>query len=107
MQRRIFVIDDSKSIRELVAMILENEGYLVDKGVDGPDGLRLFDGRKVDLVITDLNMPGMDSISLVREVRKIDNYKTAPIVLLTTELQTSRKEEAKVAGANGWIVKPF
>jgi two-component system chemotaxis response regulator CheY len=107
MSKRIIVIDDSKSIRELVAMILENEGYLVDKGVDGPDGLRLFDGRGVNLVITDLNMPGMDGISLVREVRKMDNYRSTPIVLLTTELQASRKEEAKVAGANGWIVKPF
>jgi len=107
MSKKIVVIDDSETIRELVGMTLENAGHQVEKGIDGQDALRLFDGREVDLVITDLNMPNMDGISLIREVRKMNNYSAVPIIILTTESQTIKKEEAKSAGATGWIVKPF
>ncbi|MTI41318.1 response regulator [Fulvivirga lutimaris] len=107
MSKKIFVIDDSRSIRELIALFLEESGYRVDKAVDGVDGLKLFDGRPVDAVITDLNMPEMDGISLVREVRKIEMYQYVPIIVLTTDSQTSLKEEAKAAGATGWFTKPF
>lgn len=107
MSKTIVVIDDSESIRELVGLTLENAGHTVAKGVDGQDAMRLFDGREVNLVITDLNMPHMDGIGVIREVRKMQGYNTVPILVLTTESQTSKKEEAKAAGATGWIVKPF
>jgi two-component system, chemotaxis family, chemotaxis protein CheY len=107
MSKTIVVIDDSESIRELVGLTLENAGHKVEKGLDGKDALRLFDGRDVDLVITDLNMPHMDGIALIREVRKMGEYSAVPILVLTTESQTAKKEEAKTAGATGWIVKPF
>lgn len=107
MSKTIVVIDDSESIRELVGLTLENSGYKVEKGVDGRDSLRLFDGREINLVITDLNMPHLDGIALIKEIRKKDGYSTIPILVLTTESQASKKEEAKTAGATGWIVKPF
>jgi len=107
MSKKIIVIDDSESIRELVGLTLEGAGHQVEKGIDGNEALRLFDGRKIDLVITDLNMPNKDGISLIREVRKMPDYHTVPIIILTTESQTTKKEEAKAAGATGWIVKPF
>ena len=107
MSKKIIVVDDSESIRELVAMTLENASYLVEKAIDGKEALRLFDGREVNLVITDLNMPNMDGISLIRELRKLNDYSAVPILILTTESQTAKKEEAKAAGATGWIVKPF
>jgi len=107
MSKKIVVIDDSKSIRELVGMTLENAGFQVDIAMDGQDALRFFDGRDVSLVITDLNMPNMDGVSLIKEVRAMESYSTVPILMLTTESQTGKKEEAKAAGATGWIVKPF
>jgi two-component system chemotaxis response regulator CheY len=107
MSKKILVIDDSESIRELVSMVLENGGYAVDRGSDGLSALKLLDGRKVDLIITDLNMPNVDGISLIREVRKMNQYTTTPILILTTESQTALKEEAKAAGATGWVIKPF
>lgn len=107
MSKKIVVIDDSKSIRELVGMTLENAGFEVDIAMDGQDSLRFFDGREVSLVITDLNMPNMDGVTLIKEVRKMNDYSTVPILMLTTESQTGKKEEAKAAGATGWIVKPF
>jgi two-component system, chemotaxis family, chemotaxis protein CheY len=107
MAKTIVVIDDSESIRELMSITLEGAGYTVEKGLNGKDALRLFDGQEVDLVITDLNMPYMDGISVIREIRKLDAYKAVPILVLTTETHTDQKIEAKTVGANGWIVKPF
>jgi len=107
MSKSIVVVDDSESIRELVGLTLESAGHTVAKGIDGRDALRLFDGREVNLVITDLNMPQLDGISLIREIRKMQGYGTIPILVLTTESQAAKKEEAKAAGATGWIVKPF
>lgn len=107
MAKTIVVIDDSESIRELVGLTLENAGHNVEKGIDGKDALKFFDGREINLVITDLNMPQMDGISVIREVRKMNGYSVVPILVLTTESQSSKKEEAKAAGATGWIVKPF
>ena len=107
MSKTILVIDDSESIRELVALTLKNAGYKVEKGIDGQDALRLFDSREVNLVITDLNMPNKDGISLIRDIRQMPDYSTVPILILTTESQAAKKEEAKAAGATGWIVKPF
>jgi len=107
MSKSIVVVDDSESIRELVGLTLETAGHKVAKGIDGRDALKLFDGREVNLIITDLNMPHLDGISLIKEVRKLNGYSTIPILVLTTESQAAKKEEAKAAGATGWIVKPF
>jgi two-component system chemotaxis response regulator CheY len=107
MPKTIVVIDDSESIRELIGLLLENAGHNVEKAADGKDALRLFDGRDIDLIVTDLNMPHMDGITFIKEVKKIEVYNTVPILVLTTESQVVRKVEAKEAGATGWIVKPF
>lgn len=107
MAKNILIVDDSESIRELVGLTLESSGYKVDKGVDGLDALKFLDGREINLVITDLNMPNMDGIQFISEVRKREGYSTIPILMLTTESLQSKKEEAKAAGATGWIVKPF
>ncbi len=107
MAKTILIVDDSKSIREVVRYTLENEGYNVLLGVDGKDALKHLDGQSIDLVITDLYMPDMDGIELIKNIRVIPDYERIPILLLTTESQTSKKMEAKEAGATGWIIKPF
>lgn len=107
MSKIILIVDDSESIREVVSFTLENEGYNVLVGVDGKDALKFLDGRNIDLVITDLHMPEMDGIELIKNVRDMDAYKHIPILFLTTESQASKKMEAKEAGATGWIIKPF
>lgn len=108
MAKTILIVDDSESIREVVNFTLENAGYNVLVGVDGKDALKYFDGKNViDLLITDLYMPNMDGIGLIKAVRQDENYKRIPILFLTTESQRERKMEAKNAGATGWIIKPF
>jgi len=107
MSKTILIVDDSESIREVVSFTLENEGYKVLIGVDGKDALKFLDGSTIDLIITDLHMPEMDGIELIKNVRKMEAYKRIPILFLTTESQVSKKMEAKEAGATGWIIKPF
>lgn len=107
MGKTILIVDDSESIREVVSFTLQNEGYEVLIGVDGQDALKFLDGRNIDLVITDLHMPNMDGIGLIKEVRKMEAYQRIPILFLTTESQAAKKMEAKEAGATGWIIKPF
>lgn len=107
MSKTILIADDSESIRELVDITLKSAGYQVLKSVDGEDAMRHLNGQSIDLVITDLNMPKMDGISLIKEIRAKSDYQTLPVLLLTTESQASKKEEAKAVGATGWIVKPF
>ncbi|MDH5599314.1 MAG: response regulator [Cyclobacteriaceae bacterium] len=109
MAKNILIVDDSESIRELVGSTLEDAGYSVTRGVNGQDGLEQLEGIKegVNLIITDLNMPVMDGIQLVKEVRKMEKHKFLPIIILTTETQILKKNEAKEVGATGWIVKPF
>ena len=109
MKKNILIVDDSESIRELVGNSLENAGYHVLKGVNGKDGievLKKFDDT-VSLIITDLFMPEMDGIDLIREVRKDNEYRFVPILMLTTESQAEKKLEGKKVGATGWMVKPF
>lgn len=104
----VLVIDDSESIREAVSLALSGSGYEVTRAEDGLDGLhQLRLAPKVDLVITDLNMPKMDGITLVQEIRKDEHFRFLPILILTTESQHIKRMEAKKAGATGWIVKPF
>src|SRR6187402_3494639 len=107
MSKKILVIDDSESIRVLVSTILESGGHYVQRAMDGADALNFLDGRDFHLILTDLNMPNMDGISLISHVRGMDRYKSIPIVMLTTESLTSVKDKARAAGATGWIVKPF
>ncbi len=107
MQKTILIADDSPSVRDLVSFTLEEAGYKVLAGINGKDALKFLNGDEIALVITDLHMPEMDGISLIKEIRTKDNYKFTPILLLTTESQASKKQDAKVAGATGWIVKPF
>jgi two-component system, chemotaxis family, chemotaxis protein CheY len=107
MAKRILVIDDSESMRVLVTLILESAGYKVQQAIDGADALNVLDGRDFNLILTDLNMPNMDGISLIAHVRTLDRYKAIPIIMLTTESLTLFKERARSVGATGWIVKPF
>ncbi len=107
MGKVIVIVDDSESIREVVNFTLENEGFQVFIGCEGKDALKFFDGRHIDLLITDLHMPEMDGIELIKEVRQMEQYARLPILFLTTESQASKKIEAKEAGATGWIIKPF
>ncbi len=107
MEKTILVVDDSESIRSLVSFTLTTAGYKVLIGVDGEDALKFLNGTAISLVITDLHMPNRDGIDLIREIRKRSGYQYVPTLLLTTESQAHKKEEAKAAGATGWIVKPF
>jgi two-component system, chemotaxis family, chemotaxis protein CheY len=103
----IMLVDDSATILLTVSSILGRAGYKVEQAANAEDALKKFDtGINIDLLITDLNMPGMDGIELIREVRKLPDYKFVPILFLSTESQQARKQEAKAAGASGWIVKP-
>lgn len=104
--KTIMTVDDSASVRQMVAFTLKNAGYAVIEASDGKDALSKI-GAKVDMVITDLNMPNMDGISLIKALRAMPACKFIPIVMLTTESQAGRKQEGKDAGATGWIVKPF
>ncbi len=105
--KTILFVDDSLSIRMLVKMILKEAGYQVIIGEDGQDALSRFDGRIIDLVITDLHMPRMNGLELIGEIRKRQNYRFVPILFLTTETKPELKQKAKAAGATGWITKPF
>lgn len=107
MTKHLLIVDDSESIRALVAFTLESSGYTVTKAGDGLEALQKLNGAEFNLIITDLNMPNMDGIQLIRKVRQTEGYSAIPILMLTTESQQSKKEEAKSAGATGWIVKPF
>ncbi|MDN0077006.1 response regulator [Crenobacter sp. SG2303] len=105
--KTIFLVDDSATILLSVSSILTKAGYAVEKAGNAGEALQQFHkGIKTDLLITDLNMPGMNGIELIQEVRKLPSYRFMPILFLTTESQQSKKAEAKAAGASGWIVKP-
>lgn len=103
----ILAIDDARTMRELVRTILETEGHTVLTADDGTTGELLANEHKADLVITDLHMDGMDGITLISRLRKIPDYKTTPILLLTTEQSDSKKAQSRTAGASGWLTKPF
>jgi two-component system chemotaxis response regulator CheY len=107
MSKVIMTADDSASIRQMVSFTLKGAGYDVIEAVDGKDALAKLGGATVHMLITDLNMPNLDGIGLIREVRGKPDFKFIPIIMLTTESQDSKKQEGKTAGATGWIVKPF
>jgi len=107
MGKRIMTVDDSSSVRQMVSFTLRDAGYDVVEAQDGRDAMVKLQGNVVHMVITDLNMPNLDGLGLIREVRKDGANRFVPIVMLTTESQDSKKQEGKAAGATGWIVKPF
>jgi two-component system, chemotaxis family, chemotaxis protein CheY len=108
MAKTILVVDDSESIREIVGFTLENEGFNVLFGENGQDALKHLNKEPIiDLIVTDLHMPVMNGIEFIKLVRNNREYKSVPILFLTTESQTAKKMEAKEAGATGWIIKPF
>ncbi|GFE84571.1 Fis family transcriptional regulator [Steroidobacter agaridevorans] len=105
--KSILAVDDSASMRQMVRYTLEGAGYEVVQAADGVEALDLAKTRGVDLVLTDVNMPRMDGITLVKELRGLDSYKFTPMLVLTTESGPETKQRGKQAGATGWIVKPF
>lgn len=107
MAKRIMIVDDSATVRQVLRLTLDNAGYQVIQAEDGQEALDLLDGQSIDMLITDLNMPKVDGIELIRQLRQMDHYRFIPIIMLTTESAEEKKREGKAAGASGWIVKPF
>ena len=107
MNRTILAVDDSASMRMMLSFTLKESGYRVIEAADGKDGLAKLRDETVDMVITDLNMPNLDGIGLIRGIRANPSSKFTPVIMLTTESQDARKHEARAAGATGWITKPF
>lgn len=107
MSKTILIVDDSASLRQVVAIALRGAGYEVIEACDGKDAMTKLDGQKVHLIISDLNMPNMDGIELITEIKKTPAYKFTPIIMLTTEGAQDRKDAGRQAGAKAWMVKPF
>ena len=107
MNKRILTVDDSASVRQMVSLSLREAGYDVIEAENGKDALEKLQKSQVDLIVTDLNMPVMDGIELIRQVRSNSSHRFVPIIMLTTESQENKKVEGKRAGATGWIIKPF
>jgi two-component system chemotaxis response regulator CheY len=105
--KTVMAVDDSASLRQMVSFVLRVGGYEVVEAEDGLDALSKLNGRDMHLFLSDINMPKMDGIELTRKLRALPQYKFTPIVLLTTESHPEKKQEGKLAGATGWIVKPF
>ena len=105
--RKILAVDDSVSIRKSISFILGQENFEVVEAENGADGLSKANADKFGLIITDINMPIMDGIQFIKELRNTAEHKFTPIIVLTTENQESKMQEGKAAGATGWIVKPF
>ncbi len=103
----ILTVDDTASMRQMISFTLSSVGHEVIQASDGKEALKALQGKKVDLVIADVNMPNMDGITLVKALRTLDDFKFTPILMLTTESQDAKRQEGKIAGATGWIVKPF
>jgi len=104
---KILAVDDSASMRQMVSYTLKQAGHQVVDAADGRDALAKAKTGRFDAVITDVNMPNMDGITLVKELRALPNFKFTPILLLTTESAPEKKQQGKAAGATGWLVKPF
>lgn len=107
MSNTALVVDDSTSMRQMVSCTLKQAGFEIIEASDGQEALSLLGGQPVDVVITDLNMPVLNGLDLIRRLRSLPIYRFTPILMLTTESQQAKKMEGKQAGATGWIVKPF
>ena len=107
MGKKVLIVDDSASMRQLIAFTITDAGHEALLAENGTQALELLKSGQADLVITDLNMPEMDGITLIKELRAMAAYKFVPILMLTTESQVAKREEGRAAGASGWVVKPF
>jgi two-component system chemotaxis response regulator CheY len=107
MAKLIMIVDDSASMRMVVGIALKGAGYAVLEGRDGRDALTKLTGQKVNLIISDVNMPNMDGIAFVKAVKQLPAYRFTPIIMLTTESDEAKKREGQAAGARAWVVKPF
>ena len=107
MSKSILIVDDSASIRQMLGFTLRSAGYDVDVAVDGNDGLGKAQRKTYHLVFTDQNMPKMDGLTLIKSLRSLPNYRSVPILMLTTESGDAMKQQGRAAGATGWLVKPF
>ncbi len=107
MAKTIMIVDDSASIRQVVSIALKGGGYDVLEACDGKEALNKLKGQKIHLIITDVNMPNMDGITFVQEVKKLPDYKFTPMMMLTTEAAEDKKQAGKAAGAKAWLTKPF
>jgi len=107
MAKTVLTVDDSASIRQMVSFTLKNSGYEVIEAADGMDGLEKAKKQSVQLVLTDQNMPRMDGLTLIKTLRELPQYKSVPILMLTTESSDAMKSQGRAAGATGWLVKPF
>jgi two-component system, chemotaxis family, chemotaxis protein CheY len=107
MAKTILIVDDSASLRQVVAIALRGGGYDVLEAPDGEDALGLLDGRKVHLIISDVNMPRMDGIRFVQALKQLPAYRFTPVIMLTTEFTDEKKQQGQAAGARAWVVKPF
>lgn len=103
----ILIVEDSASMRQMVTFTLKGAGYEVEEAVDGVDALKKAKIKSFNIVVTDVNMPNMDGIALIKELRALPNYKFTPLLMLTTESTSDKKMQGKEAGATGWMVKPF
>jgi len=107
MAKTILFVEDSASVRQVMNSTLTREGYVVILACDGQDALTKLDGKKIHLIISDVNMPNMDGLTFVKQVKQMPAYKFTPIIMLTTETQVEKMNEGKAAGVKAWIVKPF
>lgn len=107
MSASILTVDDSASIRLTTRVALSNAGYVITEAVDGVDGIAKLNAGQFDLIVTDLNMPRMDGLTMIRELRKMPAHMGVPVIFLTTESDNEMKLQAKAAGATGWLTKPF
>ena len=107
MAKNILIVDDSASLRQAVGITLRGAGYEVTEACDGKDALAKLTGQKFHLIISDVNMPNMDGITLVKSVKQMPLYKFTPVIMLTTESQEGKKREGQAAGAKAWVTKPF
>jgi two-component system chemotaxis response regulator CheY len=107
MSKTVMIVDDSASLRQVVGIALRGAGYEVIEACDGRDAISKLAGQKVHLIISDVNMPNMDGITFVKNVKQMPNYKFTPVIMLTTESEDGKKQEGQAAGAKAWVVKPF
>jgi len=107
MSKTILIVDDSASIRQVVSITLKGAGYEVIEGVDGRDALTKLDGRKIHLIVSDVNMPNMDGLSFIKAAKQLPAYKFTPVIMLTTETGDAMKRQGQAVGAKAWMVKPF
>ncbi|MDD2864922.1 MAG: response regulator [Methylococcales bacterium] len=107
MAKTILFVDDSASVRQVMTTTLKREGYDVITAEDGKDALSKLDGKKIHLIISDVNMPNMDGLTFVKQAKLLPAYKFTPVIMLTTETAASKMSEGKASGVKAWIVKPF